>query len=72
MGLRDWVQNGWLTEHQSSAKEIRNLLGLADRDLRTCQVKELDTDWRFAIAYRLQRRWPPPGIEQPGNPTTIG
>jgi hypothetical protein len=27
------------------------LLALADRDLRNCQVKELDADWRFAIAY---------------------
>jgi hypothetical protein len=51
MSLRDWVQYGWLTEHQSSREEIRNLLGLADRDLRACQAKGLDADWRFAIAY---------------------
>ncbi|HEV2965183.1 MAG TPA: hypothetical protein VG649_25385 [Candidatus Angelobacter sp.] len=51
MSLRDWVVNGWLTEHRSSAEEIRNLLNLVDRDLRTSQVKELDTDWKFAIAY---------------------
>jgi hypothetical protein len=49
--LRDWASNGWLTDHQSSAEEIRNLLGLADRDLHTSQIKELDADWRFAIAY---------------------
>jgi hypothetical protein len=51
VSFRDWVQNGWLTEHQSSAGEIRNLLGLADRDLRAFRVKELDADWRFAITY---------------------
>jgi hypothetical protein len=51
VGFRDWVQNGWLTEHQSSAEEIRSLLDLADRDLRAARVKELDADWRFAIAY---------------------
>ena len=51
LSLRDWVQNGWLTEHRSSREEIRNLLGIADRDLRACQIKDLDPDWRFAIAY---------------------
>lgn len=51
MSLRDWVQYGWLTEHKSSREEIKNLLGLAHRDLRACQVKGLDADWRFAIAY---------------------
>ncbi|HKO04600.1 MAG TPA: hypothetical protein VJW51_07610 [Candidatus Acidoferrales bacterium] len=49
--MRDWVREGWLTEHRSSPEEIRNLLGLADRDLRASQLKELYADWRFAIAY---------------------
>jgi hypothetical protein len=26
-------------------------LGLSDRDLAACQVKQLPADWRFAIAY---------------------
>ncbi len=51
MSLRDWVQFGWLVEHRSSREEIRNLLALADRDLRNCQAQGLDADWRFAIAY---------------------
>ena len=51
MSLRDWVQYGWLTEHTSSREEIRNLLGLVDRDLRVCQAKGLGADWSFAIAY---------------------
>ncbi len=51
MSLRDWVQNGWLVEHKSSRKEIRNLLGIADRDIHECQVSGLSADWRFAIAY---------------------
>ena len=49
--LKDWLQNGWLTEHRSSREEIRNLLAIADRDLRVSQIKDLDPDWRFAIAY---------------------
>jgi len=31
-------------------KEIKNLLGVVDRDLRECQAKGLGADWRFAIA----------------------
>ena len=49
--MRDWVQYGWLTEHESSPEEIKNLLGLVDRDLRECQAKGLSADWSFAIAY---------------------
>ena len=51
MSLKDWVQYGWLSEHQSSREEIKNLLGLVDRDLRECQAKGLGADWSFAIAY---------------------
>jgi hypothetical protein len=51
MSLRDWVQYGWLTEHQSSPEEMKNLLGLVERDLRECQAKGLSADWSFAIAY---------------------
>lgn len=49
--LRDWVQYGWLSEHQSSQEEIKNLPGLVDRDLLACQAKGLGADWSFAIAY---------------------
>ena len=49
--MRGWVQYGWLTEHQSSREEIKNLLGVVDRDLKECQAKGLSADWRFAIAY---------------------
>lgn len=51
MRLHDWVQRGWLTEHKSSCEEIKNLLGVVDRDLRECQAEGLGADWRFAIAY---------------------
>jgi hypothetical protein len=51
LSLSDWATNGWLTEHQSSAEEIHNLLGLADRDLRMSRIKDLDADWKFTIAY---------------------
>jgi hypothetical protein len=51
MSLADWQTNGWLTAHQSSAREITDLLGVADRDLNDCQVAGLSPDWRLNIAY---------------------
>src|SRR6516225_9795630 len=51
MSLPSWFQNSWLVQHTSSADEIKNLLAISDRDLATCQVKDLPADWRFTIAY---------------------
>jgi hypothetical protein len=51
MSLRDWLRNGWLTEHATSRQEIADLLAVADRDLADCQAEGLSPDWRLAIAY---------------------
>jgi hypothetical protein len=51
VSLQNWLQNGWLKPHQTSRQEIVELFGLADRDLAACQTANLDTDWRFNIAY---------------------
>ena len=51
MSLSDWAKAQWLTEQKSSREELKNLLGVADRDLRDCQVKGLSDDARLAIAY---------------------
>ena len=51
MSLKRWLEKGWLKEHSTSHREIRELLGVADRDLKECQVKGLSPDWQLAIAY---------------------
>ncbi len=51
VSLQDWLKNGWLVEHQSSAEEIADLLRIADRDLADCQTPGLSADWQFNIAY---------------------
>jgi len=51
MSLGDWVNAQWLTEQKSSRVEVGNLLGVADRDLRDCQIKGLSEDARLGIAY---------------------
>ena len=51
MSLHDWANNGWLAKHQTSRQEIADLLGVADRDLHDCMVKDLSEDWQLAIAY---------------------
>ena len=51
MSLKDWLKNGWLVEHRTSPQEIRNLLGVADRDLDDCRAAGLCADWKMNIAY---------------------
>jgi hypothetical protein len=51
MSLSDWEKAGWLVAHKTDRTEIRDLLNLADRDLRECQADGLSPDWRLAIAY---------------------
>jgi hypothetical protein len=51
MSLKNWLDSGWLTEHKTSPEEIRNLLGVADRDLTDCRSVGLSADWRMNIAY---------------------
>jgi len=33
MTLQDWLSNGWVKPHKSSASEVRNLLAKVDRDI---------------------------------------
>ncbi len=33
MSLRQWASNGWLKPHQTSPKEIQDLLSIVKRDL---------------------------------------
>jgi len=51
VSLRDWLKNGWLTEHETARQEIADLLSLMDRDLSDCQSPGLSADWRLGIAY---------------------
>ncbi len=51
MSLQQWLNNGWLTHHQTSPQEIKDLLSIVDRDINDCQTFGLSNDWRFNIAY---------------------
>ncbi len=53
MSLRDWVQDGWLTKHKSSREEIKNLLGLVERDLayRLYNISDRKKWSQEALAY---------------------
>jgi uncharacterized protein (UPF0332 family) len=51
MSLTEWLSSGWLVEHRSSRQEIRELLGIADRDLADCQTKGLSPDSQLSLAY---------------------
>ena len=49
--MRDWLKNGWLTEHEATRQEIGDLLSVVDRDLFDCESSGLSADWRLGIAY---------------------
>lgn len=51
MSLQNWEKNSWLVKRKPTAGEISQLLGIADRDLKDCQTKDLSADWRLNIAY---------------------
>jgi hypothetical protein len=51
MSLKNWLNNGWLTEHRTSTQEITSLLAVADRDLTDCRTSGLSSDWQLNIAY---------------------
>ncbi len=51
MSLQNWEKNNWLVKHKPTAGEITQLLGLADRDLKDSQAKDLTDDWKLTIAY---------------------
>ena len=51
MSLKDWLSNGWLTEHRTGPREIRDLFHVVDRDISECQSPGLSADWKLNIAY---------------------
>ena len=51
MSLPDWERNGWLTRHETTRAEIRELLLIVERDLADSAAEGLSADWRMNIAY---------------------
>ena len=51
MSLSAWERNGWVTRHETSANEIRDLLQVVERDLADSAAPGLSADWRMNIAY---------------------
>jgi hypothetical protein len=51
MSLQNWLNNGWLIEHETSSHEVAALLEVADRDLSDCRTSGLSPDWQLNIAY---------------------
>ena len=51
MTLPDWAEKGWLKRHTTSRQEIKNLLGIVERDLADAGSVVVSADWRFGIAY---------------------
>jgi len=51
VSLADWLNDGWLVKHESSAEEIAALLAIVERDLANATLAGLSEDWKLNIAY---------------------
>jgi hypothetical protein len=51
MSLPNWLQIGHLISHAPTVAEVRNLLGVIDRELADAAVAGLSDDGRFTHAY---------------------
>lgn len=51
MSLQNWLQSGHLIEHEATVAEVRNLLGVVDRELADAAVSGLSAEGRFTHAY---------------------
>jgi hypothetical protein len=52
MSYDDWLNYGWLRRHEPKPNEIRLLLSVIERDIEASADPNLNSDWRFAIAYK--------------------
>ena len=53
MSLKLWLENGWLKEHKPTSREIAELLAVADRALKDCQIPELSNEGKLNIAHNV-------------------
>lgn len=51
MSLKQWLQNGWLQQDETTVAEIQQLFQVVDRDLGDAQATGLSADGRFQHAY---------------------
>ena len=51
MSLQNWLQIGHLINHQATLAEVKNLLGVVDREIGDAGVAGLSDDGRFTHAY---------------------
>jgi hypothetical protein len=51
MSLSDWLRNGWVAPHRSSAQEVAELLSVADRALGDAQVPGLSPDGQLICSF---------------------
>ncbi len=51
MSLESYSRNRWIRRHETSPREIADLLAIVDRDVGQSQIPGLAPEWRFDIAY---------------------
>ena len=49
--LSEWLDRGWLVKHKSDRREIRELLGIANRAIADAEIKGISPDARLSLAH---------------------
>lgn len=57
MSLKDWLNNRWMHQHETSAVEIQALLHSAEEDLRSAEIQGIAAGWRLNMAYTAALRY---------------
>ena len=71
MNVSDWERNGWVTKHQTSRNEVRDLLQVVERDIADRAVEGLSADWRMNIAYNAGLRAAKSALTATGSPRVL-
>ena len=51
MTLENWLKDKWLKKHSTSPKEINDILGMVERDIKDALNENISADWRLSIAF---------------------
>ena len=59
MSLKDFLVDGRIRSHKTSAQEVADLLRVVERDLADAGIAQLSADRRFATTYNAAYNWRP-------------
>lgn len=72
MSLENWLNDGIVKRHQSSKKEVEDLLTVVDRCISDASVTQISTDLRYNTAYQAGLEMAKIALQASGYRLTVG